>query len=58
MEKEVLEHVFNFLYQYELSVAVFVTDCHKQNNKWLRETHPEIKHYYDAWYVAKGTTIK
>ena len=57
MEKG-LKRVLNFLHHHELSVAVIVTDRHKQINKWLRETHPEIKHYYDAWHVAKGTTIK
>ena len=56
MEKEGLERVLNFLHLHELSVSVIVTDRHKQINKWLRETHPDIKHYYDAWHVAKGTT--
>ena len=45
MEKEGLERVLNFLHHHELSVAVIVTDRHKQINKWLRETHPKIKHY-------------
>ena len=57
MEKEGLERVLNFLHHHELSVAVIVTDRHRQINKWLRETHPEIKHYYDVWHVAKGTNI-
>ena len=32
-----------------------ITDCHQQINKWLRETHPMIKYYYDVWHIAKGT---
>lgn len=35
-------------YNQNLSIGVLVTDRHKQINKWLRETHPAIKHYYDT----------
>lgn len=37
-----------------MKVDVLVTDRHKQINKWIRETHPQVKHYYDIWHVAKG----
>ena len=46
-----------FLMQKGLEVKVLVTDMHRQINKWLRETHPAIKHYYDVWHVAKGLHI-
>ena len=38
-----------------LVIDVLVTDRHKQNNKWSREEYPDVKHYYNAWRVAKGT---
>ena len=55
MEKEGLNRVLKFLKEQGLTVEVLVTDHHKQINKWLRESHPEITHYYDVWHVAKGT---
>lgn len=54
MEKEGLHRVLEFLYQSNLTVNVLVTDRHRQINKWLREKHPEVTHYYDVWHVAKG----
>ena len=54
MEKEGLQRVLNFLKQQGLTVEVLVTDRHRQINKWLRESHPKIIHYYDVWHVAKG----
>ena len=55
MEKEGLNRVLKFLKEQGLTVEMLVTDRHKQINKWLRESHPEITHYYDVWHVAKGT---
>ena len=46
-----------FLKERNLEVDVLVTDRHKQINKWLREAHPKIKHYYDIWHVAKGMCV-
>ena len=46
--------VLKFLKQQGLTVEVLVTDRHKQINKWLREDHSNITHYYDVWHVAKG----
>ena len=54
MEKEGLARVLNFLQQQGLNISVLVTDRHRQINKWLRENHSEITHYYDVWHVAKG----
>ena len=54
MEKAGLERVLTYLQQSGLAVEVLVTDRHVQINKWLREQHPSIKHYYDVWHVAKG----
>ena len=53
MEKEGLLRVLKFLEEHGLRVDILVTDRHSQINKWLRENHPEIKHYFDIWHVAK-----
>ena len=54
MEKEGLQRVLNFLQQQGLTIKVLVTDRNRQINKWLRDSHPDIAHYYDIWHVAKG----
>ena len=48
MEKEGLHRVMEFLWGENLTVGVLVTDRHRQINKWLREMHPNVKHYYDC----------
>lgn len=53
MEKEGLCRVIKYLKQEKVAIGIIVTDRHKQINKWLRETHPEIKHFY-VWHIAKG----
>ena len=58
MEKEGLHRCMKFLKERNLGVDVLVTDRHKQINKWLREAHPKIKHYYDIWHVAKGMLLR
>ena len=57
MEKEGLCHALQQLSDKGLAVQVLVTDRHKQIAKWMRETHPEIKHYFDVWHVAKGMKL-
>ena len=54
MEKEGLRCCLSFLTGQDLNVEVLVTDRQKQINKWLRQLHSNIKHYYDIWHVAKG----
>ena len=57
MEKEGLHRTMDFLKGEGLQIGVLVTDRHKQIDKWIRETHPEVKHYYDIWHVVKGLCI-
>ena len=57
MEKEGLHRCMDFLKDNKLKIDVLVTDRHKQINKWLREKHPLVKHYFDTWHVAKGTYL-
>ena len=54
MEKEGLHRSITFLHNRGLSISVLVTDRHKQINKWIRETHPKVKHFFDVWHVVKG----
>ena len=57
MEKEGLCRCLNFLKERKLKVGVLVTDRHKQINKWVREAHHNVKHYYDIWHVTKGELL-
>lgn len=57
MEKEGLSRVLQLLKRKKLPIDVLVTDRHMQINKWLRENHQHIKHYYDVWHVVKGMTV-
>ena len=54
MEKEGLERVIAFMEKNGLRIKVLVTDRHRQIDKWIRETHTDMEHYYDSWHVAKG----
>ena len=54
MEKEGLHRALEYVKQNFLEVGVLVTDRHQQINKWIRESHPQIEHYFDVWHVAKG----
>ena len=53
MEKEGLVRALNSLQQVK-TVKTLVTDRHPGIQKWLRETKPEIRHFYDVWHVAKS----
>ena len=55
MEKEGLVRAINVLEDNDLTVGTLVTDRHSQVAKWVRETLPETRHYYDVWHLAKGT---
>ena len=54
MEKEGLHRVLEFLKEKDLTVGTLVTDRHQQITKWIKEEHPNVKHYFDVWHVAKG----
>ena len=44
MEKEGLHRALESLKQCGVSVGVMVTDRNRQTNKWIRESHLEVKH--------------
>lgn len=53
-EKEGLKRALRYLKEAGLGVKLIVTDRHPQIQKYLREQHKDIKHYYDIWHVSKG----
>ena len=57
MVKEGRSQALQHLHDKGLPIQLLVTDRHKQIAKWLRETHLEIKHYFDVWHVVKGMKI-
>lgn len=54
MEKCGLIRAIEFLKGYDFSIGTLVTDRHPQVRKFMRESMPDTKHYYDVWHVAKG----
>ncbi len=57
MELEGLKRSVAYLQGQGLTIGVIITDRHPSVQKWLREHHKEIKHYYDVWHIAKGMCI-
>lgn len=53
MEKEGLARGLSFMESNDLTIGLLVTDRHRQIEKWLKTTKPEIMHKFDVWHVAK-----
>ncbi|KAM7307163.1 uncharacterized protein ISCGN_010799 [Ixodes scapularis] len=58
MELEGLVRSIRHLEGWGVSISTLVTDRHSQIKKYLREKHPDIKHLFDCWHVAKGIKKK
>ncbi len=43
-----------FLKNSDIDVAKLVTDTHCSIAKLMREEHPQIRHRYDLWHIAKS----
>ena len=56
MEHEGLVRTLRFFGNNSVVVGTLVTDRHKQIAKYIRETHPEIKHQYYVWHISKGNS--
>ena len=54
MELEGLKRGIRKLEELDVKITAFVTDRHTQVQKWFREIHPKIKHFFDVWHVSKG----
>ena len=37
-----------------LKIPTFISDRHRGVAKWIRENHPDTRHYFDQWHIAKG----
>jgi len=57
MELEGLKRCLAILEQEELTVSHLVTDRHSQIKKFMKDSHPDIQHWFDCWHVAKGTIL-
>ena len=55
MELDGCQRCFDFLITTAgLTIPVFVSDCHRGICKYIRNSHPAIKHFFDQWHVIKG----
>ena len=57
LEPEGLTHGIKFLESQALVINTFVSDCHMQIRKWVKENLPHTQHYFDIWHVAKGISF-
>lgn len=57
MEKEGLIRGLASLQEKGIEIETLVTDRHASVAKWLQENHPDIKHKYDVWHIAKGNSF-
>ncbi|KAM7307032.1 uncharacterized protein ISCGN_010668 [Ixodes scapularis] len=58
METEGMERCLNYLRAQDMSVDTLVTDRHSEGKAALRRNHPDIRHHFDVWHVAKGVNKK
>ncbi|KAM7304046.1 uncharacterized protein ISCGN_013946 [Ixodes scapularis] len=58
METEGMERCLDYLRAQDMSVDSLVTDRHSEGKASMRRNHPEIKHQFDVWHVAKGIKKK
>ncbi|CAN8014342.1 unnamed protein product [Ixodes persulcatus] len=58
METEGMKRCLNYLRAQDMSIGSLVTDRHSEGKASMRRNHPEIKHQFDVWHVAKGIKKK
>ncbi|XP_040064520.1 uncharacterized protein LOC115317271 [Ixodes scapularis] len=58
METEGMERCLNYLRAQDMSVDTLVTDRHSEGKAALRRNHPDFRHHFDVWQVAKGVNKK
>lgn len=56
MELEGLKRSLMFLEDHGVAVELIVTDRHAQIKCLLRKEKQSIRHEFDVWHVAKGTS--
>lgn len=55
MELEAVRRGLEQLADLNIALESFTTDRHPSVRKYMRTTHPEVKHQFDVWHVSKGT---
>ena len=58
MELEGAKRCFNFLQRMGLTVATFISDCHRGIAKWIRQFQPHTSHFFDIWHVTRSINKK
>ncbi|KAH3853046.1 hypothetical protein DPMN_095569 [Dreissena polymorpha] len=58
MELEGLKRALSNLFNNGIDVSDLVTDRHVQVRKFLREEMGRVRHWFDAWHMAKGIKKK
>ena len=46
MELEGLKRAMTKVNEHGMEISTLITDRHQQISKWLRETHPNIRHHF------------
>lgn len=54
MELEGLKRSLEKITDEKLEMSHLVTDRHSQIKKYMKDTHPNIIHWFDCWHIAKG----
>ncbi len=58
MELVGVQRCFKYLKDAGIGIASFISDRHKGVAKWLRESFPNVQHFFDIWHVARTVTKK
>lgn len=59
MELDGCKACFDFLMTVSgLTIPIFISDRHRGVAKWIRESHPAVKHFFDQWHIAKSIVKK
>lgn len=58
MELEGCKRSFQFLKELGLANSECISDRHRGIGKWIRESCPNTKHFFDIWHVARTVTKK
>ncbi|KAL3886787.1 hypothetical protein ACJMK2_026759 [Sinanodonta woodiana] len=54
MELDGLKRGLAKLQEEQIAISHLITDRYSQIKKYMRETHPNIAHWFDCWHIAKG----
>ena len=58
MELDGAKKCFSFLEGAGVKIKKFISDRHAGIAKWVRESRPDTKHFFDIWHVARSITKK